>query len=172
MTGPFLLAAAAAMQGIATTSVSPPPIIAVPSPPARALSAGPATNPAAAAVPFIVDVTVSAEGKLLWRGPLRVARGWGANFTQTMSQTPPAICPGLSRYDGDYRDMLAFHVRVHEVEPDSVNVSVNWQRPAADWSCSNAGLRTVQIGQTVVLNAGRSVTLEGDAGLRITLTRR
>lgn len=68
--------------------------------------------------------------------------------------------------------MIAFHIRAGESAGETVNISVNWQRPVTDWSCANAGLRTVQITQSVKLIPGKAVTLQGDAGLKFTITRR
>jgi hypothetical protein len=50
-------------------------------------------------------------------------------------------------------------------------LNVRWQRPAKPQTCDSDGSREVQITQTVPLAPGQSVTVQGDAGLAVTLSR-
>jgi hypothetical protein len=52
-----------------------------------------------------------------------------------------------------------------------INVSVSWQRPSKTVGCAGEGTRQVQLTQTVPLAPGQSVTLQGDAGLTVTVSR-
>jgi len=52
-----------------------------------------------------------------------------------------------------------------------INLTVSWQRPTKATGCAGDGTRQVQLTQTVPLGPGQSVTIDGDAGLSVTLSR-
>jgi hypothetical protein len=114
-----------------------------------------------------------AGGRQLFNDTFRVARNSGASYSENRSEAPEMSCGG-DRYSGSQeRYSLNINLYLREDIPTgpAVNVSVNWQRATRGIECGEEGTRGVQLTQTVPLAPGQSVTLEGDAGLAVTVSR-
>ena len=131
--------------------------------------------PAGAAV-IPVELRVTAGNRLLFNDTLRVARNTGASFSQSRSEASASVstCDTSRGYDMSDRHSLNINLYLQENMPGDqrVNVSVSWQRPVPGAECAPDATRTVQVTQTVRLDPGRSQVIEGDAGLRVVLSRR
>ena len=57
-----------------------------------------------------------------------------------------------------------------EHDPE-LSFDASWARPVPSPDCGESGTRTVQINQAVVLEPGQTIVTDGDAGLRVELTR-
>jgi hypothetical protein len=159
---------------VVSTPATSPTIVIAPPPPMPPPIVRMASPLQPAPPPVLLDVAVSASGRELYRGALRVARGAGASYSQSWSQASAVPCTGMRSYDSGERHSLSVQLYWTEL-PDSgpaVSVSVNWQRPTPGTSCTKQGSRTVQLSQVVPLAGGRSQMIEGDAGLRVTITPR
>jgi len=53
----------------------------------------------------------------------------------------------------------------------SYRFDASWARPVLSADCGESGTRTVQVSQAVILQPGQTTVTEGDAGLRVELTR-
>ena len=171
-----IAAATVAPSGMIAQSPSPP-IVAVPSPPvivappAPAPPIGRSTLMRAAPVPVRVRVTVGAQ--VLFSDTLRVGGFSGASYQQSRTEAPETQCPTERYYSPSMRDSL--NVNLYQREDTTagplLNVSVSWTRPSRTIGCGGEGTRQVQLNQTVPLAPGQSVTLQGDAGLTVTVSR-
>lgn len=170
----LVVAAAAAQPVMIAQSTLPPPITVVPSPPPVLRSAPMRGDysavPAVAAFP--VRVRVVAGPQVLFNDSLRIARNASASYQESRNEAPEAICPGERYYSSQERYSLNINLysRDDNSAGPAVNVSVSWTRPARAVTCGE-GTRQVQLTQTVPLTPGQSVTLQGDAGLTVTLSR-
>jgi len=118
-------------------------------------------------------VRISSPTGVLWQGNLRVAQNQGASYSQNFSQASPTLCPPNSPYDRSERSSINFNVYVQNNGSGSVyRVDASWQRPSEETNCGERGTRTVQVNKALVLNPGESGVVEGDAGLRVEVTRR
>ena len=180
----LMLLAALAAQGAGIVSNSKPPqavVVSLEQPSTIGISASPRivataaaaqidAQPANVAVP--IGVRVSVGNRILFSDTLRVAPGSGANYSENRSEAAPTSCPALRPYEAVERSSLSIQLYLRDNPAgNAVNVSVSWQRPAPG-SCSSDATRSVQLGQTVQLAPGQTATIEGDAGLLVTLTRR
>lgn len=179
MFGLFAIAAAAAAQGSIAQSSSPAPITVVPTPPmppivAIAPIAPPIVrNSLTLAVPMPVRVRVTAGAQVLFNDTLRVSRISGARYEESRSEAPETACPSERYFSSSQRYSLNvnLYLRDDSTVGSLVNVSVSWQRPSRAVGCGGEGTRQVQLTQTVPLAPGQSVTLQGDAGLSVALSR-
>ena len=132
-----------------------------------------ATPPAVSTPTQTVSVRVSSPQGLLWQGTMRVTENQGASYSQNMSQASTMVCPPGSPYDRSERSSVSFNVYAQNYGQGRPNyrLDVSWARPIIDPNCGESGTRTVQINQSVMLNPGQTATIEGDAGLRVELTR-
>jgi hypothetical protein len=110
---------------------------------------------------------------VLWQGTLRVGQNQGGSYSQSFPQASAEICPPNSSYDRSERSSLNFNVYVQNYGQGrpSYRVDASWGRPIKVANCGESGTRTVQINQGVFLDPGETATIEGDAGLRVELTR-
>lgn len=121
-----------------------------------------------------VQVDVSAEGRPIWQGTLRVARDRQASYTQQLQQAydVSASCHGDSRVSNQ-RDQLSVQLSRYgrAGATDGLNVSASWTRSAKSELCGGyeAPSRTVSLVDMVDLKSGRPAKLSGDGGLLITL---
>ena len=178
----MMVAALAAQQGGMTSQSSapppvviapslPPPIVAVPSTPPPMLRIA---QPAEPRVIVAVHVRVAAGRQMLFDDTLRIARNAGASFTQSRSEAPVRLCATERYYGYGERESLNLQLNLRE-DPEAgpaVAVSVNWQRPSGTAACGPDGTRAVSLTESVPLKPGQSATLQGDAGLTVTLSRR
>ena len=119
-------------------------------------------------------VQISSPAGTLWQGNLRVAQNQGASYSQSLSQASPTICPPNSPYDRSERSSINFNVYVQnsgEFGP-IYRIDASWQRPIDEAGCAERGTRTVQVSKALSLAPGESGSVEGDAGLRVDVTRR
>ena len=119
-------------------------------------------------------VRVGSPAGVLWQGSLRVAQNQGASYSQNLSQASPALCPNPSPYDRSERSSITFNVYVQnsgEFGP-IYRVDASWGRPMGEEGCGEQGTRTVQVSKTLALDPGETGVVEGDAGLRVEVTRR
>jgi hypothetical protein len=121
-----------------------------------------------------ITVRVTAGNRILFNDTLRVSENSSASYSENRSEAAMVVCPPPRSYESSDRSSLSIqlYLRDNRTTGEAVNISVNWQRPAPGSACGNDGTRTVQLGQTVPLQPGQSTTIEGDAGLVVTLTRR
>ena len=171
-----IAAAAAAQSGMIAQSSSPqvnivptpPPIIAV-APPAPPIIRSTLTK----SVPVPVRVRVAVGAQVLFNDTLRVSGIAGASYQESRSEAPETVCPTERYYSASRRDSL--NVNLYQREESTAgplfNVSVSWTRPSRTVGCGGEGSRQVQLTQTVPLAPGQSVTLQGDAGLSVTVSR-
>lgn len=120
-----------------------------------------------------IAVRVSSPEGVLWQGTLRVGQNQGGSYSQSFSQASADNCPPNSSYDRSERSSLNFNVYVQNYGQGrpGYRVDASWGRPIKVANCGESGTRTVQINQGVFLDPGETVTIEGDAGLRVELTR-
>lgn len=119
-------------------------------------------------------VRISSPAGLLWQGTLRVAQNQSASYSQNFSQASASYCPPSSSYDRSERSSINFSIYVQnsgEVAP-IYRVDASWQRPIEEAGCGERGTRTVQVNKALALDPGESGLVEGDAGLRVEVTRR
>src|SRR5215218_9191321 len=132
------------------------------------------TPPPAVSTPTqTLAVKVSSPQSLLWQGTLRVGENQSASYSQNMSQASTLVCPPGSPYDRSERSSVSFNVYTQNYGQGRPNyrLDVSWARPIIDANCGESGTRTVQINQSVMLEPGQTATVEGDAGLRVELSR-
>ena len=155
---------AAAQDAVVTTSrVAPPPVVAI--------ARSPIVMTRVEATPIRVRVAVGARE--LFNDTLRVTRNASASYSENRSEAPDVVCAGDRYYSSQERYSLSVQLYLRDDNSNGagVNVSVNWQRPAPNTGCDREGTRSVQLNQTVPLGPGQSITIEGDAGLTVTLSR-
>lgn len=150
-------------------------VIAAPSPPLVVAPSRDVTRieRQATEAPATVQVEVSAAGRTLWAGPLRVARGAGASYTEQLSQAPAQRCGAEpSHLFRTHRSSFTVTLSPRGYgEAEMLGVEVRWTRPG-DASCPNpGGTRTVQIEDAVKLPQGAQAVLTGDGGLVVKLRR-
>lgn len=173
----MLIALLVAAQSAAPPTIMPPmppPIVRYPAimPPVTHV---PATLiiPPPPPIPDTVDVTVTADGRTIYRGTLRVASGHRASVAQGRNQAPAVICSGARGWDSSEREQLNIDLsRAERDRPDRFAVSVSWTRPGTATGCGPAGGRTVSLADHATIGPGASATVSGDGGLGVTLTRR
>jgi len=119
-------------------------------------------------------VRISSPAGLLWQGNLRVAQNQGASYSQNFSQASTTPCPPNSSYDRSERSSINFNVYgQNNGESGAIyRIDASWQRPIEEAGCGERGTRTVQVSKGLALDPGESGVVEGDAGLRVEVTRR
>ena len=120
-----------------------------------------------------VRVRITAGNHELLSDTFRISRNDGASYQQSRSEAPVGCSEQRPRYGSQQRNSLNLNLYLRDDGSGTpmVNVSVQWQRPSAPPVCVGEGSRQVQLSQTVPLAAGQAVTLQGDAGLTVTLSR-
>ena len=118
-------------------------------------------------------VRLSSPEGVLWQGRLRVGVNQSASYSQNLSQASPEICPSGSPYDRSERSAINFNVYVqnHGQWGPNYRIDASWSRPIRDSNCSESGTRTVQLNHTLVIEPGQTSVVEGDAGLKVEVTR-
>lgn len=120
-----------------------------------------------------VHVRIMAGNQQLLDDSFRVSVASGATFEENRSEAPDSACPSAGYYGSSARNSLAVSLSLRgpsSAEP-MVNVNVSWQRPTKAVNCGGEGSRQVQLNQTVPLAPGQSITLQGDGGLAVTISR-
>jgi len=151
---------------IAALQVAPaPPPIAPATPP---IVRSPIQTDAALRRPTVnIRVRIEAGAQHLFADRLRVG-GLPASYNQSRTEAPAEACPDLRR--STLLNNLGFTIvpAFGNREAD-YRVTFRWNRAPSE-GCTG-GQRTVSLEQVVTLEPGRTVTIEGDAGVRIELTR-
>ena len=159
-----------AMAQAVVVSPSPPPIIAPPAPPPPIVAIRSPMAPRAnfqPRPPITVRVRATAGSVVLVADRFRVGPT-NASFSQQRNEAAPTSC-------GDYRDSsrrtsINFSVGpAYSSEKEQYRVSLSWSRPGGE--ICGAGQRTTSVEQTVALQPGRTIVVEGDGGLKVELTR-
>lgn len=132
-----------------------------------------AAPPSVSAPTQMIGVRVSSPQGVLWQGTLRIAENQSASYSQNLSQASTLVCPPGSPYDRSERTSVSFNVYAQNYGQGRPNyrLDASWARPIIDANCGESGTRTVQINQSVTLEPGQTATIEGDAGLRVELSR-
>jgi hypothetical protein len=130
---------------------------------------------APASAPAQIDslgVRVSSPEGILWQGRLRVSPNQGASYQQNFSEAAADVCPPGSPYDRSERRSISLNVySQNSSQPGLYQIDASWGRPIRDQGCGGSGTRTVQISKTVTLQPGETAIVEGDAGLKVEVTR-
>ena len=155
---------------------TPPPPLVAPPPTERGL-----IRPVPPRVPAVnqkIDVSITANQQLLWKGQLGMSSRGNASFNQNRQES--FVCgdePNNSR--NRLSESLQFSIRANPMfrQDETHSVSVDWKRPlfraGDDAICEQeAGHRSIGIQQSVRLQHGKTVKLQGDGGLVVTLTLR
>ncbi len=118
-------------------------------------------------------VRITAAGALLWEGTLRVGQHQGASYQQNMTQASVDRCAPDTPHDRSERTHLNFSIYAHTHHQwgQTYRVEVSWARPVRGEACLETGTRTVQINHNFMLEPGKTEIVDGDAGLRVALTR-
>ncbi|WP_019834178.1 hypothetical protein [Sphingomonas sp. PR090111-T3T-6A] len=164
-----------------TVAPAPPLIITTP------LVMAPATvSSAVMSPPFIrttaprttetIAVQLRHGGRVLWSGDLSRASDGTASFSQQVRES--RACPDADPRTGTMGTRFTtFSVSINPDYPngaDSARVSIERTAPYGDdKDCGGRGASsTVRLESRVDLPQGKPVTLEGEGGLSVTLTRR
>lgn len=150
--------------------------IAPPAPPAPA---APPAQPMAP-VQYPVDVDVRAGADRLFAGTLDVGSPVTSSFRQEKTDAVLATCIDNDSYPASNgpratQRSSSFSVSInpgYQRADNRVQVQVRWTRPGTGGCSGQTNLRTVEMIEWVRLAPGQTVTLSGDAGLIVKLTRR
>lgn len=165
----WVLILAAAVQavpsGMQSNSTAPPPIVAVPSPPRLPMTLRSPVRPLPQRPVIIVRVRAYAGAQQLFDTELR-SGPMPASFSQNRIEAPPASCADARTGwpNNFYFTIMPSYGRAE----DEYRIMLRWTRPGE--GCVGAQ-RTVSLEQPVTLRPGRTVSVSGDAGLRVDLTR-
>ena len=164
----------------ATDSPPPPPPPAVPQVAPRAdgmiLPPNRPRPPVAPAVNQVAHVTISSGKTELWKGQLHLSSRGAASFIQTRRES--YVCaddPGRRAYDSEI-ESLNFSIRgATAARQQGYTISVSWKRPLDRGDgdgCQDISERSVALRQTVDIQPGKAVRLDGDAGLSVSIVLR
>ena len=132
-------------------------------------------SPAPAPAPGIENlaIRVTSPQGVLWQGNVRVSPNQGASYSQSFSQASPVTCPPNSPYDRTERSSINFNIYANDngAQGFIYRLDTSWQRPSADAGCGERGTRTVSVTKAMALEPGETGIAEGDAGLRVEVTR-
>jgi len=140
---------------------------------AREALALPVANGASAAAESI-GIAVYQGREPIWTGSLRVGGPYGsASFSQSRNEFGE-LCPaepGAPGRQGNSSESLNFSISRYnsQQEPDRFNISLNWSRPVP--RCQGEGNDTYGFNRVVNLPRGQSVTIDGNGGVSVRLTR-
>ena len=150
------------------------PVIAVPAPPAPPPRPSPQDEAKLRAVPHRIDVRMSAGRELLWEGPLMVSRRQGANLNFNKNEATQPLClEEMSSYENNQTGIgIGIRALDDRSMADRYMLDIQWTRRAEPRACGSNGSRRGHVDQSVVLPVGQTLTVQGDAGLVIQLTRR
>jgi hypothetical protein len=179
-----LTLAFAAQAGMISNSVSPQPIVAVPTapPPPTVINAVPREEGAAVYrvapqidgkpsvlppfEPVTVWVRIFSGSRLLLSDRLRVAR-YNATDILSRSEAPGDNCPMAA--GPTVQSTLTFQInREGSSSPDEFFIGLSWSRPVDE--CKLAGSRGLSIAQPVTIKAGQPTVVTGDGGIRVELS--
>lgn len=165
---PVLLLAMQAPPRTAPPSPPPPPVpVMIPQP-------SPEDEAKLRSIPHRVELRVSAEGRVLWEGPLMVSDRQAAYINYSQRDAAPALC----REDQDRGEGRQTSININlrsnygDRTTSRYQIDVSWMRSREERSCGTGGTLTAGLSQSIILPVGREVTVEGDGGLSIQLIRR
>lgn len=110
----------------------------------------------------------------IWTGSLRLGGPYGnASFSQSRNEYGE-MCPAEPGTPGrqvNSSESLNFTISRYnsQQEPDRFNISLNWSRPVP--RCQGEGNDTYGFNRVVNVQRGQSVTIEGNGGVSVRLTR-
>jgi len=176
---PLLLLALQTPPIARSNSPNPPAIVAVPSfPPPPVIVALPGQSPQDEArlrgTPHRIEVRLSAGRETIWQGSMLVSMRQGAQVTYSKSEASQPLCPeDLNAYEL-VQSGVSINVRPtgERTLANRYALDIRWMRPAEQRGCGTSGTRAVDVDQIVVLPLGETVTVNGDGGLLIQVTRR
>jgi hypothetical protein len=183
MFGQLLALAIAPSAFTATSKTSQTMVVAFEEPTTTGIDARPrvialrsdriaAPAPASEAQIDELSIRISSPAGVLWQGNVRVAQNQGASYSQNFSQASPTACP-VNSYDRSERSSINFNVYVQNNGYGmTYRLDASWQRPSEDSGCGERGTRTVSVTKALALDPGETGVVEGDAGLRVEVTRR
>jgi hypothetical protein len=120
---------------------------------------------------YTVEVEARSSTALIWSGQLRVTTHTGATVrNETIEASHPACAaayPGATK-----RFRAELRPAGNAGFPNRLTVSIGWTRPIEAECPLPDGSRTIEVSQTIELEPGRSMTIAGDGGLTVRLTRR
>jgi hypothetical protein len=123
--------------------------------------------------PATIDVVLSVGSERVWNGSLRLGAPYGnASYSQSKSEYADP-CPGepSAGSPASNQNLRLYINRTYAQQmPEQFNVNVNWVRPVPE--CQGGGTNTVGIQRQINLLPGQTVTVTGEAGLVVKLTRR
>ncbi|HEY5722833.1 MAG TPA: hypothetical protein VIT45_10980 [Allosphingosinicella sp.] len=125
-------------------------------------------------IPHRIELRVTAEGQILWEGPLMVSDRQQAHINYSKREAAPALCrEDQNRGEGRQNNItIGLGSNYGDRTRPSYRLDVGWVRSVEERVCGGGGTRSVSVNQTVLLPVGRSVTVEGDGGLSIEMIRR
>ena len=120
-----------------------------------------------------LSVRLTSPQGVLWQGNVRVTDNQGASYSQSFSQASMYAC-SPSSYNQTEQNSINFNIywQNNGNGDRSFRLDSSWQRPAEARDCGERGTRTVQVNQNLAIGHGETGVVEGDAGLRIEVTRR
>ena len=132
--------------------------------------------PAEPAVNQVAHVTILSGRSELWKGQLHLSSNGSASFTQTRRESYACTGdPGRRAYESEIEN-LNFSIRgATSARQQGYTISVSWKRPLdrnQTDGCQDMSERSVALRQTVDIQPGKSIRLDGDAGLAVTILLR
>ncbi len=122
--------------------------------------------------PVTIDVELMAGSSRLWSGSLRLGAPHGnASYSQSKNEyaEPCARDPYSGNTSSNQNLRLYINRTYSQQEPDQFTVNVNWVRPVSE--CEGGGTNTLGLQRRLSLDPGRTVTVSGEGGLTVKLTR-
>lgn len=116
-----------------------------------------------------IVVSVAANGRVLWRGALLVTQGVPARYAEQRSEPAESRCADGADWPSPATSLDFSIARTNAA--DGYSVSLEWRRPVASATCDEDDERAISLTEIIVLPSGGRVTVAGDAGLAIELSR-
>ncbi|WP_300974547.1 hypothetical protein [Sphingomonas sp. LHG3406-1] len=150
---------------------APPVVQAAPPPLPPPIVSGPTPGRFGTLRPVDLQVRITSGSQVLLEEPLRLAPG-GSNIRRSRSEGFAASCPPTP---GTRTESLYFALSpIYEpagttpVNGNRARLSLNWSRPPA--GACGTGTRSLQIEDPgIILEPGRTVTIDGDGDVRISI---
>ncbi len=173
------VAALLAFIAVVAPSAPPPaPVITTVAQAPMIIEAPPAARPAVR-VTETIAVQFRQDGRLLWSGEMMRASDGTASFSQQLreSRACPYADPQQPRWANSGARNTSLSVAINPDYPSTdgaVRIIIERTRPYGrdGEECGGQGNSTVRFDTRAILPSGKAVTLEGEGGLSVTLTRR
>src|SRR5262249_41424449 len=152
-----------------------PVVVAPPAPPAPPPPVVQVTAPPPIVVPQVVNrptitvrVRAFAGRALLLQDDFRVGRA-PAMYNQSRSEADLPGCVSNTNGWPMARSSVNFSLRADTIADDGYRLTFGWTRPTT--GCGSEGTLSVNLERSVILKPGQSMTVDGDGGVRVELTR-